>query len=62
MADIEDDEPLFAKLSETDMSLLRAQNHLVDFMLTTHVSDRVRRMCEVEMEEGRKRGWKFESN
>ena len=62
MADIDDDEPLFAKLSETDLSMLRVEKNLITFALTVYVSDEVRRACEAEMEEGRKRGWKFESN
>ncbi len=57
MADIED-EPLFA-LSAADMSLIRAENNLITFALTTHVSDEVRKECEAEMVEGKKRGWKF---
>ncbi len=62
MADIDDDEPLFAKLSDTDLSMLRVEKNLITFALTVHVSPETRAECEKELEEGRKRGWKFESN
>jgi hypothetical protein len=45
MADIEDDEPLFTKLSDVDLSMLRAERNLITFALTVHVSDEVRRIC-----------------
>ena len=57
MADIED-ESLFA-LSEADLLRLKADKMKVEFALTTHVSEEVRRECEEEMERGRKAGWKL---
>lgn len=51
------DEPLFA-LSETDMSLLRAEKNLITFTLTAHVSDEVRRECEAELATAKKNGYK----
>jgi hypothetical protein len=56
MADIED-EPLFS-LSEADILRLNADRLKIEFALTTHVSDEVRKECEEEMERGRKSGWK----
>lgn len=53
MADIDPDEPLFALKEEND-----SVQDLIDFALTTHVSDEVRKECEAEMERGRKSGWK----
>jgi hypothetical protein len=54
MADIDNDEPLFSKLTEEE-----ARKH-EDFLAITraHVSDEVRAECEAEMERGRKSGWK----
>ena len=51
------DEPLFA-LSEEDIAKLRLEAMRIHLTITTPVSDEVRRECEREMEEGRKRGWK----
>jgi hypothetical protein len=57
MADIED-EPLFA-LSEADLALMRAEKALVDFALTTYVSDEVRRECEKELADAKERHYSF---
>ena len=56
MADIED-EPLFA-LDAADIARLKADQLKIDFALTTHVSEEIRKVCEEEMERGRKAGWK----
>ena len=52
MADIED-EPLF--MSEEE----KAKRHEEIVALTlAHISDETRKVCEAEMERGRKSGWK----
>jgi hypothetical protein len=51
MADIEE-EPLFA-LSEADLAMMNAEKTLVDFALTTCVSEEVRRECTRELEEAK---------
>lgn len=51
------DEPFFA-LSEADKSLLRAENNLVTFTLTTSVSPEVRAECEKELADAKRRGYK----
>jgi hypothetical protein len=53
-----DDEPLFA-LTEEDIKLLKADRAKIEFALTTYVSDEVRRECEAELAEAKKRGYKF---
>lgn len=55
MADIEDEEPLFALIKETHTEEEAA---LIQFALTMHVSDEVKAECLKEMERGRKSGWK----
>jgi hypothetical protein len=56
MADI-DDEPLFS-LSDEDIAKLKADRIKLDYTVSVHVSEEVRRECEAEMERGRKSGWK----
>ena len=57
MADIED-EPLFA-LSEADLAIMAAEKMLVDFTLTTFVSEDVRVECEAELAAAKERHYKF---
>ena len=57
MADIEE-EPLFA-LSDADLAIMNAEKALVDFTLTTFVSDEVRAICEAELAAAKERHYKF---
>jgi hypothetical protein len=51
------DEPIFA-LSESDVALLKAEQNLITFALTTHVSPEVRAECEAELAAAKLRGYK----
>jgi hypothetical protein len=58
MADIDEDEPLFAlenSLGKFDQRMA----DLIKFARTQHVSPEVRDECVKEMEAAKKRGWKF---
>ena len=58
MADIDDDEPLFA-LTEADVANMEVDSTLLGFALTSHVSPEVRAECEKELAEAKKHGYKI---
>lgn len=57
MTDIDNsDEPLFALMKETHSEKEAA---LIQFALTTHISDEVRKKCEAELAAAKKRGYRI---
>lgn len=57
MSDIDEDEPLFA-LSDADLAVLKAEQALVTFALTTSVSEEVRAECIAELTEAKQRNYR----
>jgi len=58
MPDIEDEEPLFSKLSDEDREQLKIDQTKLEFARTSYVSEKTRQECQAEMEFGRTHGWK----
>lgn len=50
------DEPLFS-LTDADLAILKADKTMIDFALTTFVTDEIRRECEAELAEAKKNSY-----
>ena len=50
------DEPLFS-LTDADLAILKADKTMIDFALTTFVTDETRRECEAELAEAKKNSY-----
>jgi len=57
MSDIDEDEPLFA-LSDAELAVLKAEQALITFALTTSVSPEVRAECVTELAEAKQRNYR----
>jgi hypothetical protein len=58
MADVDDGEPLFSKLTDEELLNAIVSNENFHALTRAHVSEETRKECEAEMERGRKSGWK----
>lgn len=56
MADVDSDEPLFALIKET---YDQADAALIEFALTTHVSEETRRECQAELAVAKKNNYRI---